>query len=138
MPAMTKWWFCNTLNIILNYLYLFYWLIFRVLPNVFRIAAIIKKDTIDIVYLNNELLSHLPSIIAARLCGKKVICHNHGLRKLTFIERKLITYVDLFVCVSNATFEAIKEDVSNKPVKVVYNGLDMQDFDLGKIALDSK
>ncbi|HAH21477.1 MAG: hypothetical protein A2Y00_03605 [Omnitrophica WOR_2 bacterium GWF2_43_52] len=125
-------------NILLNYLYLFYWLIFRVLPNIFRIAAIIKKTALDIVYLNNELLSHLPSIIAAKLCGKKVICHNHGLRQLTFIERKLITYVDLFVCVSNATLEAIKEDVSNKPAKVVYNGLDTQDFDLGKIALDSK
>ncbi len=109
------------------------WFVFIAFPKALKMAGIIIRHGIQIVYLNNEILSHIPSIIAAKLCGKRVVCHNHGLRKLTRMELFFVPWIDWFVCVSNATYQAIKKDVNGSPVSVVHNGLDISEYDLSAV-----
>jgi len=121
---------------ILSYAYQLFWLIFILLPKAFLIWMKIRKHRVKIVYLNNEILSHIPAILAAKMGNCKIICHNHGLRKLTFLERQLAEDIDWFVCVSQASYEAIRKNIEKKPATVVYNGLDMKDYRLEKIKID--
>ena len=120
----------------LSYVYQLFWLVFLVTPKVFCIWGVIRKQKINVVYLNNEILSHIPCIIAAKMGGCKVICHNHGLRKLTTIERNFVKHIDWFICVSQASYESIRMNIGKKPATVVYNGLDMNDYCLEKIQID--
>ena len=120
---------------IISYLYLFFWFIFSAFPNAIRIFSFIKRNKIDLIYLNNELLTHFPSIIAGKFSGAKIVCHNHGLRQLTFLEKRFVPFVDLFICVSEASRAAIKDAIGGKPIKVVLNGLDIRDYDLNAIIL---
>ena len=122
---------------VLSYAYQIFWLIFLLVPKSFLIWKVIVKRKIKIVYLNNEILTHIPSILAAKTAGCKIICHNHGLRELTFLERQLSAYVDWFVCVSQASSDAIKGSVGTRPVTIVHNGLDLNDYPLEKIEIDA-
>jgi glycosyltransferase involved in cell wall biosynthesis len=123
---------------ILKYLHLLLLMLFVVFPNALRVLSVVKKNKIDLVYLNNEIHSHFSSIIAAKIAARPVICHNHGLRGLTSLERIFARWIDHFICVSGATYEAMIKDVIGRPIEVVYNGLDIKDYDLEHMVLDEQ
>lgn len=66
------------------------------------IARQLNKRGIRLVHLNNEILSHLPLLIAAKLAGCRVLCHLHGWRPFTRIERAALGLVDQFIAISEA------------------------------------
>jgi len=122
---------------VLSYLHMAFWFFTSALPNSIRIAREIRSKNIQIVYLNNEILSHIPSIIAAVRTGRKIVCHNHGLRRLTFIERLCAHYIDLIICVSHATAKVTKDCLPREQrIEVVHNGLDIQAYNVESMSGD--
>lgn len=87
------------------------------------IARWLKQQRIQLVHLNNEILSHLPLLLAAQLAGCRVICHLHGWRPLTRIERWAVRWVDELVCVSEAGATFYREQLRGRPVTAIPNGI---------------
>ena len=78
---------------------------------------------VRIVHLNNEIRSHVPLLVAARLAGCRVLCHLHGWRSLTRLEKVAARFVHLYVGITHrGTFFYKKEHPSGRFVTVV-NGL---------------
>ncbi len=90
---------------------------------VFRIRRWLLEHRIRVVHLNNELLSHLPLILAARLAGCRVICHLHGWRPLIRTERWAAQFVDRFVSVTYAGAAYYQDQLGGRPVLAIPNGL---------------
>lgn len=76
------------------------------LPQLFFQVPRIKKwlldEQIGLVHLNNEILTHLPLLMAAHGAGCRVVCHLHGWRPMTRLEKCFLGYVDAFVSISRA------------------------------------
>jgi len=95
---------------------------FPFLNRIPRIASWLRKEKIELVHLNNEIRSHVPLILAARWAGSKVLCHLHGWRKLTRIERWTSRFVDQFVAVTTSGAHFYQKQL-NREVKGVPNGI---------------
>ncbi len=90
------------------------------------IAWWLKRRRIQLVHLNNEILSHLPLLLAARLAGCRVVCHLHGWRRLTATERWAAQCVDVFVCVTEAGARFHSEQLAGRQVLPIPNGLRLE------------
>ena len=55
--------------------------------NASNIYAILKKNSIDIVHLNNGIFENFPALIASRFCGIPCISHVRGTEPVTRIEK---------------------------------------------------
>lgn len=79
------------------------------LPQIFiqapKIEQWLRSAGIGVVHLNNEIWSHLPLLIASRRAGCRVLCHLHGWRPMTRLERMFLGCVDTFVCISRTGAE---------------------------------
>jgi glycosyltransferase involved in cell wall biosynthesis len=98
----------------------------QVLMLVPLIALWLKRRAVSLVHLNNELLSHLPLLMAARLAGCKVVCHLHGWRALTRLERLVHRWVHQYVCISVAGAEHYRAQLGSLPVVPIVNGIDLK------------
>ncbi len=87
------------------------------------IAWWLRRERIQLVHLNNEILSHLPLLCAARLVGCRVVCHLHGWRLFTRTERWAARYVDTFVCVTEAGARFHRDQLGGSNVLTIPNGL---------------
>jgi glycosyltransferase involved in cell wall biosynthesis len=61
----------------------------------------LRRERVGLVHANNELLTSLPLLAAARLAGCRTVCHLQGWRPLTRLERAAAGCVDVFICVSH-------------------------------------
>jgi glycosyltransferase involved in cell wall biosynthesis len=99
------------------------------LPLTWRLWRFIKRESIDVVVLNQDVHFHVPGVIAAKLAGKPCICRKAGgigeARKLKWF---LNPYVDLFVSISKATETDQRNTPGTKMVTNIYEGLDLQRF----------
>lgn len=86
-------------------------------------AAWLTRERIQVVHLNNELLSHVPLAVAARLAGCKVVCHLHGWRPLTSTERWAARFIDEFVCISEAGAAFHRDQLEGRSVQAIPNGI---------------
>lgn len=93
----------------------------------------LKKQKIKIVHLNNEVLTHLPLLVAAKLAGCHVICHLHGWRPFTRLEKIFLPLVEEWISISNAGAEYFSRELGGRPVTAAPNGLSLNgglvDFD---------
>lgn len=89
------------------------------------IAFWLLRRRVQLVHVNNEILSHVPLIVAARLAGCHVLCHMHGWRQLTRTERWASGFVHQFVCVTRSGAEFYNAQL-NKNVLPVPNGISIQ------------
>ena len=87
------------------------------------IALWLRRNKIRLVHLNNEILSHLPLLVACRLAGCRVICHLHGWRPLTPMERFAVKFVDQFVCIGEAGAAYYKQQLPGRSIEAIPNGL---------------
>ena len=94
-------------------------LVILVLP----IAMWLRSRKIKLVHLNNEIISHLPLVVAARLAGAKVLCHLHGWRFFTLTERLFIGCVDKFITISEAGAKFFNDHFNRLGVVAIPNGL---------------
>ena len=85
------------------------------------------RNQIELVHLNNEILSHLPLLLAARLMGCQVICHFHGWRNLTSTEKMASRYVDKFVAVTQSGADFYSWQLNGRSVQGIPNGLTIED-----------
>ncbi len=87
------------------------------------ITAWLAQRRIRLVHLNNEVLSHLPLLCAARLAGCRVVCHLHGWRPFTRTERLAIRLVDELICISDAGARFHEAQLDGRRVLAIPNGL---------------
>jgi len=99
------------------------WQLFVVAP---IIAHDLRRRGIRLVHLNNEMRTHLPLLRAARLAGCRTLCHLHGWREFTVLERACAGWVDDFVSVSQAGASYFAEQLLDRPVHAVPNGAMMR------------
>ncbi len=95
----------------------------QLLLTVPAIAMWLRHERIDLVHLNNELLSHLPLLLAARWTGCRVVCHLHGWRPFTRSERWAVGAADRLVCISEAGARYHREQLGGRAVLAIPNGL---------------
>ncbi|MCM8812077.1 MAG: glycosyltransferase family 4 protein [Candidatus Omnitrophica bacterium] len=97
--------------------------VFQIALTVVSISRWLRRNRFKLVHLNNEILSHLPLLMAARLVGCKTVCHLHGWRPLTKMERFAVRFVDEFICISEAGAAYYREQLPGKNVIAIQNGL---------------
>lgn len=96
---------------------------FWTLPaRVFSIASWLKKNRVQVVHLNNEILTHIPLLVASKLAGSRVVCHLHGWRPFTRLEKFFLSFVDEFISISHAG-ALYFEGLIRRKVHPVPNGL---------------
>lgn len=83
----------------------------------------LKRRHIALVHLNNEILSHLPLLLAARLSGAAIICHLHGWRPFTRLERWAARFINEFVCISEAGSGYYRKELGGRKVIAIPNGI---------------
>ncbi|PIQ84087.1 MAG: hypothetical protein COV75_03975 [Candidatus Omnitrophica bacterium CG11_big_fil_rev_8_21_14_0_20_63_9] len=90
------------------------------------IARWLNNHQVQLVHLNNEILTHVPLLLAAKLTGCRVVCHLHGWRPSTLLERFVAPLVDEFVCISHAGAryyaQQLKRQVVAIPNGIALNG----------------
>lgn len=83
----------------------------------------LRRRRIQLVHLNNEILSHLPLLLAARISGARTICHLHGWRHLTRTEKWASRYVDQFISVTQSGADFYGWQLRGRTVLGIPNGL---------------
>ncbi len=91
------------------------------------IVVWLKRHKIELVHLNNEILSHLPLLIAARAAGCQTICHFHGWRNLTNTEKWASRLVDKFIAVTQSGADFYSWQLKGKGVVGIPNGLALEE-----------
>ena len=56
---------------------------------------------VRLVHLNNEIHSHLVLLLAARVAGCRVLCHLHGWRPWTRLEKMAARFVHLYIGITH-------------------------------------
>ncbi len=78
---------------------------------------------VRVVHLNNEIRSHLPLLLAARLSGCKVLCHLHGWRHLTRLEQAAAGLVHLYVGITHPGTRFYQKEFPKGRYVTIVNGL---------------
>jgi glycosyltransferase involved in cell wall biosynthesis len=101
----------------------------RMSPAVWLYLRHFRRLGIDLVHTNNDLFTHIPAILAARLASIPVICHLHVHGPLTRIEKAAIPLVDLFLVLSSRARDLYRAYIPADRIEVVPNGLLLSDYD---------
>jgi glycosyltransferase involved in cell wall biosynthesis len=104
----------------------------QALPGALRLLRVIRAERIDLVHLNDVLISNREGILAARLAGVPCLSHVRAFETLTAFDRFLTRYVNAFVYISRAiqaSHEA--QGVPAERGRVIYNALDLDEFRAG-------
>ncbi len=97
--------------------------LFQLMVMVPTITIWLKRHRIQLVHLNNEILSHLPLVLAARFSGCKILCHFHGWRKLISTERIVSRLVNSFIAVTQSGADFYSWQLDGREVVGIPNGL---------------
>lgn len=101
----------------------------QVVPGTIRLLNVIRDESIDLVHLNDVLISNREGIIAARLAGIPCVSHVRAFEQLTRLDRYLTRYVDAFIYISRAIAAAHEaQGVPAERGRVIYNALDLHEF----------
>jgi len=99
------------------------------LPLTWKVWRFIKRESIDVVVLNQDVHFHVPGVLAAKLAGCPCICRKAGgIGEARRLKRFLNPCVDLFVSISKATETDQRNTPGTKEVVNIYEGLDLQRF----------
>lgn len=107
-----------------------YSLVRQVIPGTIRLLRIIEREQIDLVHLNDVLISNREGVIAAQLAGVPCLSHIRAFERLTAFDRYLTRYVDAFVYISLAIAAAHEaQGVPAARGRVIYNALSPEEFE---------
>jgi L-malate glycosyltransferase len=97
-----------------------------------RLAWMLKRQQVELVYLNSFTGSTWRVLLAAKLAGCKIIWH---IREIVTVNdqnpyhvRRRIRFADQIIAVSEACRASVEAIAPHTPVTVVYNGIDLNDF----------
>lgn len=96
----------------------------------FECWAILKKEKIDLVHLNNTLLRPQEWILAALFTRAKVVAHERGINKYISLQARFwARYLKQIVCISKAVkTNLLKHGFLDKQLCLIYNALDPDDM----------
>jgi len=91
-----------------------------------RLAALLRREGIALVHLNNSIVRNHPWMIAAQLAGVPCITHERGINlKFPVRARLLARRLGAVVCISAAVRDnLIRHGLGNLPLVTIHNGLD--------------
>ncbi len=94
-----------------------------------KIINIIKKEKIELIFLNNDLQYHMPGILAAKLMQKPIVCRKSGIGGGKKIKKILSPLIDVFIASSNAAMEDyLKIKLNYKKIVRIYEGVDLEKY----------
>jgi len=100
------------------------------LPQLWRLRALIRRERVDLVLLNNDVNYHLAGILGARLTGTPCLCRKSGITDNNQLKRFLVPQVDLFLAISDATArQQLTEYPATRRLETVYAGIDLGRLD---------
>ena len=106
-----------------------YRLVRDVLPMTIKTINLIKKLDIDLVHTNTRIGSNQFGIIAAWLCGKKLVSHERIWTKKNWLNRLIFNFPDKIICISNSIKDnLLKIGVDRKKCTVIFNGRALPDI----------
>jgi glycosyltransferase involved in cell wall biosynthesis len=91
-----------------------------------RLAALLRRERIDLVHLNNSITRNHSWMIAARLAGVPCITHERGINpRFKERDRRLAKGLRAVVCISSAVRENfLKLGLGHLRLFTIHNGLD--------------
>jgi glycosyltransferase involved in cell wall biosynthesis len=100
------------------------------LPQLRRLRALIKREGIGLVLLNNDVNYHLVGILGARLTRTPCLCRKSGITPDSRLKRLLVPQVDLFLAISDATAQQQRSEYpGTRRLETVYAGIDLSRLD---------
>jgi glycosyltransferase involved in cell wall biosynthesis len=99
-------------------------------PLVLPVAAFLRRNEIELVLLNQDVHYHLPGLLAAKLLGLPCICRKAGgIGEARRLKRIITPWVDVFVSISEATYQDQRNTPGTKKLLMIYRGVDLSRFD---------
>jgi len=99
------------------------------LINASIIYATLKKNSIDLVHLNNGIIDNFPALIASRFCGIPCISHVRGTEPVTRIEKAFGKWVKKIITLNSEMYNLYKSLFGADKVSIVFNGVDIEAFE---------
>ena len=98
-----------------------------VLEYAWRLRRVIRENSIDLVYLNNDIFSNLAGIIAARVSGVPSILHERGIpHARSGLAQLVAKWPDRYLAISGAVRSALlRYGVLPESIRMVPEGLDL-------------
>ena len=87
------------------------------------ISFFLLRRRVSIVHLNNEISSHVPLILASSIMRRRTICHLHGWRRLTRLEKAVAGLVNLYVGITQRGTQFYKQQFPEGRYVTVLNGI---------------
>ncbi|GAH47966.1 unnamed protein product, partial [marine sediment metagenome] len=95
------------------------------------LCRFIVREKFDIVYGNNFSSGPRNALIAAKLTGRPFVWHiREMLRERHWRTDFLLRYADVIIAISRACAQLVQHHVPKKNVHVVYNGIELEEFQL--------
>jgi glycosyltransferase involved in cell wall biosynthesis len=99
------------------------------LINASIIYATLKKNSIDLVHLNNGIIDNFPALVAARFCGIPCISHVRGTEPVTRIEKVFGKWVKKVITLNSEMYNLYKSLFGADRACIVFNGVDIEAFE---------
>ncbi len=98
--------------------------------SIFAVAGLLRREGFDLVYGNNPSRRSRNALVAAKLAGKPFIWHFRGMKwHWTWREGIFLRGADAVVAVSQACADSLARFYPRPNIRVIYNGVDVEQFD---------
>ncbi len=102
----------------------------KIFPYSLKICWFAKKRNVDLIHLNNSILSNLSGIIAAKLIGVPCVCHERGFDWDSPTTRWFAKFIDYYIPVSKAIAESLlKFGIDPSKLTEPHEGLKIEEYD---------
>lgn len=102
--------------------------LWKVFCEFIQFIAIIVKERISLVHVNTNIILGIPTIMAARLTGRKCICYIRETRPLIKRERWIASWVDKIIVLNEKGRTLYEKDLPAGKVVVIPDGIDCAKF----------
>ncbi len=105
-------------------------MLFITLPEALLYWWIGRKHKVRLVHLNNIMGSQLAGILAAKMLNVPCIGHLRDFEEVDRVTKVYARLIDYHIAISGAIKDnLINLDVPREKIAVVYDAIDLQDFD---------
>jgi glycosyltransferase involved in cell wall biosynthesis len=104
--------------------------IFSIVPTSFKLASIIRKNNIDMVHINTNIISGIPAILAAKITKRSCICHIRQTRPLIKREKFFAGLVNCFIVLTEYVKTMLAKDVMASKISVIRDGVDPERYQI--------
>jgi glycosyltransferase involved in cell wall biosynthesis len=97
------------------------WQLLAALPRAIQLARYFRLRRYDLVHCNNSFTYQIPTVLAAWIARKPLVCHFRTIRRLTSWENWLSRKALVIVAVSHTVANELKRQGVRRPIVVCYN-----------------